>query len=332
MKEMKRRDVSIELLRIILMSMIVVWHFVVYGMGINECRDVGFNWGSNIYASLLCPFLCFHVNCFNFISGFYGIKFRVKKIVVLNLLLIFLTFVTYLIAVFGGGRIFDARELIHDLICSYQNWWYMTCYFILLLIAPLINKGIDWMEKNLLRNLVVTYYIVLILPSMIWNQATNMALFIFIYCCGRYLNKYNNKFIKENAGRIFLFSILVLFIMRYTGWYFQNSYLYLQSISYNNPIVIFAGISFFYIFQAQIVNLKTSLVSQLIPGILAVYLVSDSAYLRMQFNSFMVDIASGNLLILCIMALLCTIIISYMGGLLNNFLSFGYDKFIQLKK
>ena len=107
--------------------------------------------------------------------------------------------------------------------------------------------------------------------------------------------KYNNKFIKENAGRIFLFSILVLFIMRYTGWYFQNSYLYLQSISYNNPIVIFAGISFFYIFQAQIVNLKTSLVSQLIPGILAVYLVSDSAYLRMQFNSFMVDIASGNL-------------------------------------
>lgn len=320
----KNRNVAIEFLRVILMIMIVVWHFVIYGMGINDCRDIGFQWDYNIYASFLCPFLCFHVNCFNFISGFYGINFKVKKIVVLYLLLIFFTFATYLIAIFTG-KIFDRRELVHDLLCSYQNWWYMTCYFMLLLIAPLLNKGIDCMEKNLLRNFIVTYYIVLILPCMIWNQATNMALFIFIYIVGRYLKKYNNKFIENNAGKIFSFCILALFLIRYVGWYFQSSYLYLQSISYNNPIVILAGISFFYVFQTKSIKTDIFFFSRIIPGILTVYLVSDSAYLRMSFNIFVVSLVNGNIIMLCIIALLFTVVVSYLGGLLYKFLSFGYD-------
>lgn len=72
----QKRNTNIEVLRLVLMLAILCWHILVHGYGFGggkmECLsdEVGIT-----FASLFAP----ATYCFMFISGYYGLKFSVKK-------------------------------------------------------------------------------------------------------------------------------------------------------------------------------------------------------------------------------------------------------------
>lgn len=68
-----------EVLRLVLMLAIFAWHILVHGYGFKDVAQSGMaltgNGAGIILASLFAP----ATYCFMFISGYYGMKFSVKK-------------------------------------------------------------------------------------------------------------------------------------------------------------------------------------------------------------------------------------------------------------
>ena len=77
---------NIELLLFVLMLAIYIWHLVVHGL---NYKMIGREpYGNNLELTfIICALLCPAVNTFMFISGWFGIRFKTKKLIMLGLML-----------------------------------------------------------------------------------------------------------------------------------------------------------------------------------------------------------------------------------------------------
>lgn len=82
----KQRNTNIEILRFILMCFIFFWHILVHGYNLKQLGgdEVTVQHSFFLYGFLLTLFVP-ATYCFVFISGYYGITFKLKKL--LSLLL-----------------------------------------------------------------------------------------------------------------------------------------------------------------------------------------------------------------------------------------------------
>ena len=84
-------------------------------------------WGGDMFtfcalSSLFAP----ATYCFMFISGYYGLNFRVKKVVNLEMWLIITCFLVCILKILMGFHL-GIREVITSLIpISSFKWWFMT--------------------------------------------------------------------------------------------------------------------------------------------------------------------------------------------------------------
>lgn len=107
--KVKKRNSNIEILRFVLMVSIFIWHLIVHGL---DFKNVGIKpYPYNIHLTILATtFLSPAVNCFMFISGWFGMKLRWKKVCTLSIVCILTscicTFInrTGILNISGGGK------------------------------------------------------------------------------------------------------------------------------------------------------------------------------------------------------------------------------------
>ena len=127
------RQSNMELLRIVAMYMIVVYHTVYY---------VFYNYRgeSPIFASLM-TILHIGVPLFVLISGYFGIKPSIKGGLKLYLILLFYNLSLYGVRVAYGDVVFSCRELL-KLCFPFSiggRWWFFKIYLMLYLFSPILN-------------------------------------------------------------------------------------------------------------------------------------------------------------------------------------------------
>lgn len=92
-----------EVLRLVLMLAIFAWHILVHGYGFKDVAQSGMaltgNGAGIILASLFAP----ATYCFMFISGYYGMKFSVKKGLTIELWLVITSILTFSSALSSSG-------------------------------------------------------------------------------------------------------------------------------------------------------------------------------------------------------------------------------------
>lgn len=132
-----KRLLNIELLRIVTMLLITLWHFhawyiLPYVENIDTITQKA--------VGLTMSFLPFHVNVFILISGYFGIKSSLKGCVQIYTMCLFYV---GLDCIFNEclGNEFDFKKLIFPI--SHGGWWFINIYFCLLLIAPFINRAVN---------------------------------------------------------------------------------------------------------------------------------------------------------------------------------------------
>lgn len=124
----KKRDGAIELYRVTLMFLICLLHSFSFGIAPNKYWMSGLMWA-------VCGFV--------FISGWFGIRFSVSK-----LLRIFC-----LGLICGSTALFVARLLgisvdvknMSEILC---RQWFLCAYMMLMLLAPIINLAFDAIKAN----------------------------------------------------------------------------------------------------------------------------------------------------------------------------------------
>lgn len=136
-----KRNSNLDVFRCLAMFLIVVGHVYQHRVNIPLSMDLQI-------AHWLCMFLVWHVDSFLSLSGWFGIRFSISKFGRLFALIAFYSVVSILIGRFVLGA--ETRIAI-------TGGWYGNTYLCLMLVAPLINAGIDGLRQQGTRALVLAW-------------------------------------------------------------------------------------------------------------------------------------------------------------------------------
>lgn len=279
----KTRESNIELLRITLMLMIISHHVIVHGLGLKNIILPENKISNSVYIEfLLNSFLVIGVNVFVFISGYFGIKFNLKRIISIVIQAISYSVIFYLALCLINKADFNIVSFIKSFFpISLNIWWFITTYFGLYILAPFLNAGMKNIPKPEFSYILIGIFILNCFSSFIFGGISkngyDLFNFIFLYLLGR-IFKQNDMTIKY-AGATLLLCTGTVAVLGSIFVYLNKYSLAWHLFYYNNPVLILSAVSLFFIFQ----NLKVGnnrYINNTAQLILGVYMIHDYPYIR----------------------------------------------------
>ena len=261
--KMSKRDSNFELLRIIAMLFIVVFHISTHAQG----RELPTH-------KYICAITTGGVNLFILISGYFGIKLKWKSLLNIIGQLIFF----YIVTLFLIYYFFDYNVGLTDIARTFlplssSNWWFVRCYLMLMLISPAINIVLEKStNKQLLFLMCVVTYLSCIsgfaFKNTVNHNGFNLFNFTFIYMLGGVIRKYD---IPNKIKSIHLVAICVIATFFVFIYHCFNA-----KAVYNNPALIIQVVALFCLIAK--IHFKSTIVNSLATCMFPVYLLQDSPF------------------------------------------------------
>ena len=281
----KVRNSNIELLRICCMLMIIGGHVmlnhhtVYYLLGADGIIEQFFRGGFAVA-----------VNAFVLISGYYAIKFKMERLLRLLIQTWFYSVFTLLLAIYLGWHVFNLRS---DVFAFFpvltKQYWYVTCYVVLYLISPWLNKWVDSLGCKDYRSFLLIGFIIVYVwptisflfntPQFIGDSGYGIVNFVYLYMLGRFLRLHYKKFHTSSYywGGYFL-STITLFVCQYSlSWVL--GFEFTSWMSYNSVFIFLGSVCLFMAFKEM--AFSSSLINYWAKPCLAVYLIHFS---RLWYN------------------------------------------------
>ena len=297
------RDSNYELMRIISMLMIVIWHILLHGL-----VDVQSTGMLSFVIYFLEAILVVHVNSYMLVTGYYQCKkeFKSKKLIALNNQSWFYRVVIMLILCGYGIIEIGRKDFFQALFpLDYATYWFVQMYLFLYCFSPFLNRLIKKMSKKEFQILLMICLIVFsILPTISMQimvpieKGHSLMSMVFMYLLGAYFCYYpiqESRILKVNTRRKNQLLFLLGFIMfvtihflllcfgnilmtggeisQYFGETIQFSFL-----SYGNPFVIVSSLMYFFWFGT--LKIKSKFINRVSSLTLGVYLIHDNPYMR----------------------------------------------------
>ncbi len=183
------RKSNIELLRILCMFMIILWHI---NIAVEQCEPYTHDF---ILKDAIYSITVIAVNCFVLISGYFGIHFKIKSIVILLLQCLFYSIILgCTINIIYNEPL---KIMIMLMPVSSNTWWFVTTYFMLYLSAPLLNKAIENMNIKEFIFTSISFTLICVYCGYIFKNENNPSghsylQFVYIYIIGRAIYKMSN--------------------------------------------------------------------------------------------------------------------------------------------
>ena len=300
----KVRQSNFELMRIVSMFFIVVWHFICHG-GLWQ----GTSGVSHYLLDFLAALFMVHVNSFVLLTGYfnYDKEFKLSKIVKLNNQMWFYRIACILVFIFVLSTSFTKLEIFKSVspIPRFEDYWFIVAYMILYLISPILNQVIKNSNKDKHKKIIIALLLVSILAYITLNgfydikNGYSVFSFILLYFIGSYLHKYpinkSNIFKSFSKNKIMLISLGIYVFLSFVNMLLyrfgfligtsNNSLVsYYSNVilngfgAYSNPLIIIGSICYF-IFFSQI-EIKSKLINFFGKNILGVYLITENLNVR----------------------------------------------------
>ncbi|WP_410504825.1 acyltransferase family protein [Ligilactobacillus salivarius] len=268
---MKRRNYGIDLLRIVAMYMIVLYHCLLLGGAITKATQIGIG-SINYDISWLLDTLCYcAVNCYALISGYVGVKskFKLQNIIKLWFQVLFYSVVLNIIIWVTIPNVPINKGLLIQMLMpiSFERYWYFSAYFILFAFMPFLNLLLNNLDKSMATKLLITLILVCSFgETFIFRAKTFLSLqsgysapwLIILYLIGGYIKLYGWKFWKHDKTVYFSMAILSFAVFLLLGGEQSHGRVL---INYPAPTMLFMGIALLNIFS------KLSLNSRIIQGV-----------------------------------------------------------------
>lgn len=276
------RNSSIELLRIVLMMMITLHHCIYHGIGLYNPGSEGL---PDYYLLVLIEALTLPaVNCFVFVSGYYGIRLRWRTLYRILFAMLFYTLLCNSIPLIYSGRYTEAA--LQLLALSHTTYWFLREYVFLLVVTPMVNKVFDLPEGQR-RCVIISFVVITGYFGFLWYETSNstglsLCQFITMYLIGGEIRRRGIQWSMPTSCIVLAVSTLATAIlMSGYGWEVR---LYPQWSRYNNPLLMLAAVSLFMIFANM--NFSSPRVNSAARSALAIYLVQDSMLGNLTFYSW----------------------------------------------
>jgi len=280
---MKERQSNIELLRILSMLLVVLFHCNYFSLGDIKTFDSQSLTG---ITRIVCEQLCVVcVNVFVLISGWFGINPKIRSVASLIFqILFFSTAIITLCKLFClPTPLFDClKSLYFD-----STNWFVPAYLILYSISPILNKYIAHSSSQELLMTIVSFFVVEFLFGFVYdigcfNKGYSAWSFIGLYLLARYCRLYPSKFTtlswRKDMMLYFVFTIIPSLYMIWAGN--GNRLIY-----YNFPLVIVAALYLLLAFSKMKIQSRT--INWVACSAFSVYLIHQHVLIRPLFREIM---------------------------------------------
>lgn len=351
-----KRNIGLDVLRILAMVMIVFQHVIGKGMFRFEINNGEFY----KFILFIRTFCIVAVNCFVLITGYFQVKskFKLNKVVDIWLKVIFYSISIYIVLLIFNQVDFNMKDTIKSFFPIITNeYWFVNCYLLLYILSPFINKMIYQLSKKDLKKLIIFLLIVFclfpsILPSAFVLDTTRgygIIWFVILYLTGAYIRLHMKSSFQNKKNLILFFIINCLSFCLVLAIQCICDSIHVSDISerlYNyNFIFVFLASLFLFLYFKNI-NIKNNklinLVFKLSPLVFGVYIIHEQVVLRgtLYLNILNLDCLWNNPLqfviiplITIVIFLVCILIEKITQGTIQNVIKIKFKKiYINIEK
>lgn len=288
----KTRSSNVEVLRIIATFFILFIHANFWSLGKPTIDDMTANpidaWCRTLFeaAGIIA------VNCFVFISGWFGINFKLKGLV--NFLFqssFFYIGTTIFLLLIGIYNI--NRDVIIRM--TFADNWYIMSYLLLLIFSPVLNAYIKSASRKSYRILLILFWGFALTygfrSESTFNGGYSPIFFFGLYLLIRYIRIYNPKWIVFPIYVDLLIYLSCTILMALMWCCFRIS-----CFTYLNPLVIISTIYFSLIFTKF--EFKNKIINWFAASSFAAYLLHTSPCLRDGYQAFFKNLWCTNMTVM----------------------------------
>ena len=269
-----KRQSNLELLRIVAMIMILVYHTVYYVL-------YDYRTETPIFSSLLI-LLHIGVPLFVLISGYFGIKPTIKGFFRLYSILVFYNLLFYGIRLVNGDALFTKTEFLRLWFpfSVGRRYWFFKVYIMLYIVSPILNYLTDNKKGETLLFITgfLTFYWGWFAHHPSLCDGKNVVNFVFLYLLGHYLRQFYFGEGKRRSRFVFLGAFLLLSSCVGIALYVSDARMMgiLKRLfwGYNSPVLILISVLLFLTFTTF--DFKNKLVNWVASSAFAVYLVHEN--------------------------------------------------------
>lgn len=275
----KERQSNIEALRLLSMLMVLnlhSFHGYEYGKGFLQFLDF-FRESTSICA----------VNIFILISGYFGIKCRIKSCYNLLFQCAFYSFAIYFVTIALKVNSFNLMSFAKCFGCYISSWGFITNYIVLYFLSPIINKYVD----NATKKELLSFILLLFLIENTICITINILNFILLYLIGRFLHKADAiQSSNKNTWKGYLIMTLIITLITYFTFKFtpiKTAALmctFPLGFSYTSPFIIIPSILLF-IFFAKI-KFTSKIINWSAASCLSIFLIHMHPAVKASYYGF----------------------------------------------
>lgn len=336
------RNSNHEIMRILSMFFIVLWHVILYGGVLTTTNE-----NVKVLCKLIQFIIVIHVNSYILVSGYYQSKSKFKQSKIWQIISsswFYRLIIMILFLMTGIEKISNVQIMKDILPITIDNYWFIKMYLLLYCLSPFINKLIDSLDKKSFQKLLLVNFIILsIVPNItngefIFNNGYTLYNFVFLYLLGAYLRlyplekSYFFKIFSTSLFRIIMISIFIFCVFINNAIFYQGKQLVginsvfdmisntieLNILNYSNPIVIIQSVAYFSFFTT--LKIKSKAINKFSGLMLGVYFIHENDHLRSQLYNWLdiLNISKDSMLIL--IEIIATAAIIFIGCSIIEFI------------
>lgn len=289
----KARESNLELLRIISMFLVLVSHASYMSLRPPTQIEISVSLDSSLLRALSEALSEVCVNAFILISGWYGIKVRVKRFSELIFQVLFVSiFFCVVMRILGLICSMDVNEWVELVLIKHRSYWFVKAYIILYMFAPVLSTFVDNVSQQQLKAFLMVFFVIQVIYGFYhyggWYAGGYSPLsFMGLYLLARYMRLYPNGYTQLNK---YVDLSLYLFISVFTAiCSLALTYIFDKGgtvlFLYSSPLVILSSVFFFLFFTK--LSFHSRIVNWVAASCFAVYLVHNSPYI---FYPYYIDV------------------------------------------
>lgn len=280
-----RRNSSFELLRILLIFLVIIGHANVWYIGFT------YNTESEHVIKVLLQVICMPaVNAFVLISGWFGIKANISKIISLLFQMLFITVPVAIVMWILGKVNLLSLENFNYFVLGGNNYWFIINYIGLLLVAPLLNNLFNNSSKEALFAYLFSFLLFVVPLDVILRSKVlgleggySLLWFIYLYILGRYIRKFDIIWLDHNKWIVLVICVIAQSIL---------FYFHLIGNRYTNPLILLPAICLILIFKDF--SFHNQLINNLASATLMAYMIHMHPCFINDIREILVDLYIRN--------------------------------------
>ena len=182
-------------MRIIAMFLILVQHANGLAIGLPGASECIGDSPSSCLRIFIQSLAIVGVDVFVLISGWFGIRFNLKRLGEFLFQCLFFSVVVASASWLIGGRPEISIKSLVGMVFLGKTYWFVKCYLLLYILSPILNSFIDNANKKDVAFILFLFFAIMLFygwPDSMpeFNYGASSVSFIGLYLLARYVNKY----------------------------------------------------------------------------------------------------------------------------------------------